>query len=258
MTKNIKILCSAALALAIASPLAAQQKKQASAPAQGAAPAAPAATIVPGLGIANLEAAVVNTNAYRSAQQQRQSYFKPQYDAAEAKAKQVDAQLKVAVDKFNADRAAKKPDSVLQQDLAAIRQIEERGKEEIRQILMPVLMSEAYVEEQITDKLDQAVQNAMSKRGITLLLQPNTVIARANAYELTPAIIAELNVLVPTVNLVPPQGWMPRAVREQQAAQQRANQPAPAAAPAAATPGTAAQPAPAPAPRPAGPQPDGR
>lgn len=252
MTKYTKILCSAAVALAIASPLAAQQKKQqAPAPAQGAAPAAPAATIVPGLGIANLEAAIVNSNAYRAAVQQRQTYFKPQYDAAEAKAKQVDAQLKVAVDKFNADRAAKKPDAVLQQGLANIQQIEERGKEEIRQILMPVLLSEAYVEEQIAEKLDQAVQNAMAKRGVTLLLQPNTVIARANAYELTPAIIAELNVLVPTANLVPPQGWMPRSVREQQAAQQRANQPqAPAAAPAA-KPAT-------PAPRPAGPQPDGR
>lgn len=255
MTKYTKILCGAAMALAIASPLAAQQKKQAPAPAQGAAPAAPAATIVPGLGIANIDAAVVNSNAYRAAAQQRQAYFKPQYDAAEAKAKQVEAQYKAAVDKFNADRAAKKPDAVLQQDLVNIQQIEERGKEEIRQILMPVLMSEAYVEEQIGEKLDQAVQSAMAKRGVTILLQPNTVIARANAYELTPTIVAELNVLVPTVNLVPPQGWVPRAVREQQAAQQRANQAqAPAVAPAAAPAATPA----APAPRPAGPQPDGR
>lgn len=248
MTKFTKLLCGAALALAISSPLAAQ-KKQAPAPAPNAAPA-PA--IVPGLGIANLEAAVVNSNAYRTAAQQRQTYYKQYYDAAEAKAKQVDAQLKVAVDKFNADKAAKKPDTVLQQDLVAIRQIEERGKEEIRQILMPVLLSEAYVEEQITDKLDQAVQNAMAKRGVTILLQPGTVIARANTYEMTGAIITELNVLIPTANLVPPQGWVPRAVREQQAAEQRASQPQPAAAPAAPAPAAA------PAPRPAGPQPDGR
>ena len=30
-----------------------------------------------------------------------------------------------------------------------------------------------------------------------------------------------LNVLLPAANLVPPQGWVPRSVREQQAAQQR-------------------------------------
>lgn len=256
MTKFTKLLCGAALALAMTSPLAAQ-KKPAATPAPAPAPtAAPTPVIVPGLGIANLEAAVVNSNAYRTAAQQRQTYYKQYYEAAEAKAKQVDAQLKVAVDKFNADKAAKKPDAVLQQDLLAIRQIEERGKEEIRQILMPVLLSEAYVEEQITDKLDQAVQTAMAKRGVTILLQPGTVIARANTYEMTGAIITELNVLIPTANLVPPQGWMPRAVREQQAAEQRARQPQPAAAPAAAP--AASSPAPAPAPRPAGPQPDGR
>ncbi len=113
------------------------------------------------------------------------------------------------------------------------------------------MMSEAYVNEQITDKLDQAVQGAMGKKGITILLQPDTVIARANAYELTPAIIAELNILLPSANLVPPQGWVPRQVREQQAAQQQ-QQGRPAAAPAAGTPATA------PAPRPAGPTPDGR
>ncbi|MFN3516703.1 MAG: OmpH family outer membrane protein [Novosphingobium sp.] len=249
MTKFTKLLCGGALALAIASPVFAQKKPAtASAPAPAATPA-PA--IVPGLGIANLEAAVVNSNAYRAAAQQRQTYYKQYYESAEAKAKQVDAQLKVAVDKFNADKAAKKPDAVLQQDLLAIRQIEERGKEEIRQILMPVMLSEAYVEEQITDKLDQAVQGAMAKRGVTILLQPGTVIARANSYEMTGAIIAELNVLIPTANLVPPQGWVPRAVREQQAAQQGGQQPQ---QPQQATPPAAS----APAPRPAGPQPDGR
>ena len=83
------------------------------------------------------------------------------------------------------------------------------------------------------------------------VVSPDAVIARTNAYEMTPAIIAELNTLIPTANLVPPQGWMPRAVREQQAVQQQGQAPRPAAAPA--TP-----PATAPAPRPAGPQPDGR
>ena len=115
---------------------------------------------------------------------------------------------------------------------------------------MPISLSEAYVIEQIAEKLDQAVQNAMSKRGITILLGPDAVIARTNAYELSPTIIAELNVLIPAANLVPPQGWVPRAAREQQAAQGQAQQPRPSAV-------TPAAPKPA-APRPVGPQPEGR
>jgi hypothetical protein len=60
--------------------------------------------------------------------------------------------------------------------------------------------------------------------------------------------VAELNALIPTANIVPPQGWVPRQVREQQAAQQQAQQ-------AQQQPAAAA---PAQAPRPAGPQTDGR
>lgn len=243
MTKFYKALCGTALALALVSPAVAQNKKAAPAPA----PAAASGPIVPGLGVANLEAAVGNSNAYKVAAQQRQTTYKAVYEQAQARANQIDAEIKVLIDRFNADRTAKKPDAVLQADYAAIQQRRERGEQEIRQILAPVILSEAYVNEQITDKLNQAVQNAMAKRGVTLLLQPGTVIARANAYEMTPAIITELDALIPTANLVPPQGWMPREMREQQAAQQQGAQPRPAA-PAATTP----------APRPAAPATDGR
>jgi Skp family chaperone for outer membrane proteins len=244
MTKTFKALCGTALALALVSPAIAQKK-----PAPAPAAAAPSGPIVPGLGIANLDAAIANSNAYQVAAQQRQVTYKATYDQAQTRANQIDAELKALVEKFNADKTAKKPDAILQQDYQAIQARQERGKQELQQILMPVMMSEAYVNEQITEKLDAAVQGAMAKKGITILLQPDSVIARANGYELTPAIIAELNVVLPSANLVPPQGWVPRQVREQQAAQQQ--QARPAAAPAAGAPA-------APAPRPAGPQPDGR
>lgn len=238
MTKIFKALCGTALALSLVSPALAQ-KADKNAPAPAPASASP---VVAGIGVANLNAAVAGSNAFQVAGQQRQTTYKATYDAAQARATQIEAELKGLVEKFNADKAAKKPDAVLQQSYIAVQQRQERGKEEVRQILLPVMLSEAYVEEQITDKLDQAVQSAMTKRGVSILLQPETVIARANGYEMTPAIIAELNALIPTANIVPPQGWVPRQMREQQAAQQQQAQPA-AAAPAA---------------RPAAPQTDGR
>jgi Skp family chaperone for outer membrane proteins len=244
MTKLFKALCGTAMALAMISPAIAQKKNT---PAPVATPTT--GPVVPGLGVANLEAAIANSNAYQVAAQQRPVTYKATYDAAQARAAQIDGELKVLVDRFNADKAANKPEAVLQQGYVAVQQRQKRGEEEIRQILLPVMMSEAYVNEQIAEKLDQAVQGAMQKRGITMLLGPDAVIARANGYEMTPAIIAELNVLIPSANIVPPQGWQPRAVREQQAQQQQGAQPRPAATTPAVT---------APAPRPAGPQPDGR
>ncbi len=100
-------------------------------------------------------------------------------------------------------------------------------------------------------ELDQAVRNAMTKRKISLVLNPQVVMAAQNGYDLTPAIIAELNLLIPTAQLVPPQGWEPRQIREARAQQAAQAGGAPAPAPAAGAAPVAPRPA-------AGPQPEGR
>lgn len=245
MTKIVMPALGLAMAFALSAQPALAAKKEKEQPA----PPAPAAPAGLGIAVANLNAAVAGSEAFKNAAQQRQTYYKATLDQAEARAKQLDAQLKAMVDKFQADRAAKKPDAVLQQQYQAIQQAEAAGKQNVQQILMPVALSEAYVNEQISDKLDPAVQAAMTKKGVNILLQPGAVVARAGTHELTPAIVAELNTLVPNVQFIAPPGWLPREVREQQAAQQAAQQ-------QAAQPG-AAQPAARPV-QPAGPQPDGR
>ena len=235
-------LLGIALVLALGAQPALAQKKDKNAPVA-------TSSSLSSIGVADLNAAAVNSDAYRVASQQRQVTYKATYDQAEARGKQLDAQLKALADKFQADRAANKPEAVLVPQVQAIQQLEERGKQEIQQIMMPVALSDAYVNEQILDKRAEALQKAMQKRGITLVLRPEATEAFAGGYDLTAAITTELNALIPTAGLVPPAGWLPRQMREQQAARQQAAQPA-AAAPA----GT---PAPRPA-TPAGPQPDGR
>lgn len=225
--------------------------------AEAAAAAAPAgAQLVAGVAVASLDVARANTDAFRVAQQQRPQTYKAQYDQANARGAALEAQLKPMYEKFNADRQSpKSTQALLQAQARTIQEAEAKGKQDIQQALLPIALSEAYVDEQIDAKMDEAVQKAMAGARVTLLLQPGAVLARANSYELTDEIVAELNKLIPNAQLVPPQGWEPREIREaraQQAAQQKAAQGA--AAPAAAAPaGT-----PAPAPRPAGPQPDGR
>jgi hypothetical protein len=78
------------------------------------------------------------------------------------------------------------------------------------------------VQEQIQDKLDAAIQAAMQKNGVTLLLDPRAKLASSNAYDLSRAILAEVDAAIPSAQLVPPAGWLPRQAREQQAQQQQA------------------------------------
>jgi len=235
------------IAVALAQPALAQTRRPAAgAAAPAAAPAASSGPIVPGLAIADFEAILVNTDANRAAATQRQTTYKSQIDAYEARRTQLAAQLKPYVDKFEADRRAANPNQAsLQQQAATIQQLQERGQQELNTLAQPIAYSQAYVAEQIEGKLDAAVRAAMARRRISILLNPSAVVAvNNNAYNLNPDILAEVNRALPTAQVVPPQGWEPRQIREARAQQQQAGA-APGAAPAAPA-------------RPAGPQPDGR
>ena len=195
-----------------------------------------AGAITPGIAIANLDAVIANANAFKAAETQRQTTYKAQIDQATARGNQLNAQLKPLADKFNADRQSAKPNqAALEQQAATIQQLQESGQAELQRILAPVQLSRAYVQEQIDEKLDQAVKSAMAKKKVSLLLSPQAVLAvNNNAYNLNQDILTELNTLLPSAQLVPPAGWLPREARQQQAQQQ--GQAAPAAAPAGAQP----------------------
>ena len=246
MKTILKPIIGASLLLAISAQPALAAKKEA-APAAGT-------PVVAGLGVANIEAIKVNSNANKVAQQQRPTTYKPQIDQANARAVAIQTQLKPLVDKFDRDRAAAAPNAtLLQQQYAQIQQLQQSGQQEINRILQPVAYSEAYVEEQINEQLEKAISQAAAKKRVGLIITPESVIYADAAYNMNQAVLEELNTLIPSAQLVPPAGWEPRQVREQRAQQQGATAAAPrSAAPAAPRPATPA------APRPSGPQPDGR
>ncbi len=195
-------------------------------------------TLVQGLAIANLDAVIVNSNAFKTAETQRQTTYRAQIQQAETRRAQLEAQIKPLVDKFNADRQAAKPnEQALAQQANQIQQIQNQGQQELQTILAPVAMSRAYVTEQIEDKLDQAIKSAMAKKKVSLLLSHEVVMAvNNNAYNINQDILNELNTLLPSAQIVPPQNWEPRQLREARAAQSGA-----AAAPSGAATSTPPQ-----------------
>lgn len=212
-------------------------------PSFAQAAAASSAPVVPGLAVADFEAVLANTDANKAAATQRQTTYKAQIDAYEARRKVLAGQIQPLATKLESDAKAAKPDqNSLQQQAATLRQLQEAGQQELNTMAQPIAYSQAYVAEQIEAKLDQAVKAAMAKKRISLVLTPQAVMAvNNNAYNLNPDILVELNRLIPTASIVPPAGWEPRQIREAKAQQ------------AQAAGGAAAAPA-----RPAGPQPTGR
>jgi Skp family chaperone for outer membrane proteins len=186
---------------------------------------------------------LVNSAAYKAAAQQRPVTYKAQIDQYNARRAAIAAQLQPLVTKYQADSSAPNPNQAsLQQQATQIQQIQDAAQRELQQIVAPVQLSEAYVEEQLQERLGQAIQNAAKKRGVTLVLSPDNILyADGTAYNLSQQVVDELNLLIPAAQVVPPAGWLPRELREQQAQQAAAQQaaqgaPAPAAAAPAAGP----------------------
>ncbi|MDE2303772.1 MAG: OmpH family outer membrane protein [Sphingomonadales bacterium] len=188
--------------------------------AHAAAPAAPASG-KSAIAVVNMSAVIGNSTAYRTAEQQRQTAFKPVVDQANARKAQIIAQLQPMVDKLKRDEAAHASQADLAQEQAAIEQIQQAGQQELQRMLEPAQLSEAYVQEQIGDKLGSATQAAMTRNGVSLLLKSDSVLqVTSQNYDLTPEVLAELNAELPSVSITPPAGWEPREVRDQRAAQE--------------------------------------
>jgi len=222
MTKLLKPALAAGLALAALSAPAAI----APAMAQGAQ----------GIGVVNIQAVVANSDAYRTAQQQRQTTYQAQIDQANQRRTAIQQQLEPMVTQLQtASQQANADQGQLQQQAAQIQQIEQAGQRELQQILAPVGLSQAYVEEQINDQLQTAIQNAATAANVNLVLTPDTVLYADAGFNMNQAVLTQLNTLLPSAQVVPPEGWVPRQVREQQAAAQ-AQAGGAAAAPAVTAP----------------------
>lgn len=182
-----------------------------------------AAQTVQGIGVVNIEAVVVNSSAYQTAQEQRQTTYQAQIEQANTRRQAIEAQIQPLVQQLQTASQQENADQqALQQQAAQIQQIETSGQRELQQILAPVMLSQAYVEEQINDQLVTAIQNAAQKQNVTLVVSPDSILYADSGYNLNQAVLDELNTLLPTAQVAPPQGWLPRQLREQQTAAQEA------------------------------------
>jgi Skp family chaperone for outer membrane proteins len=193
------------------------------------------------VGVVDLPYVMGKSAAYTAAEQQRPVTYKQYYDQAKTRSDQLKAQIQPMVDKLQADSKLPNADRAkLQQQANTIQQLDQNGQNELQQIMAPVILSQQYVQEQINDKLAPAVENAAKAKGVSLILnRDNVVVYRAPSYDMNQAVIDELNKLLPVAQVVPPPGWLPREMREQQGGgndQPQAGAAAPAQQPPATQP----------------------
>ena len=84
--------------------------------------------------------------------------------------------------------------AALQTQYAQIQQLQQSGEEEINRMLAPVQLSRAYVEEQVNDQLQKAVDQAVVKRKLTMVLRADAIVYADPAYNMNQAVLDEINV----------------------------------------------------------------
>ncbi|CAH0352606.1 MAG: OmpH family outer membrane protein [Sphingobium sp.] len=178
-----------------------------------------------GIAVANLEQAVATSTAYTTARTQMNTTYKAQIDAFNARKTAIDADLKTKGEALQAaiNAAGGKPTPALQTQYEQYQQQTQTYQAELQRLGQPIGLANAYVEQQITAKLSDALKAAMTKAKVDLVLSPEATVSYQPTVDITAAVVTELNALVPSVGITPPAGWQP-AQRGQGGA------PAPAAA----------------------------
>jgi Skp family chaperone for outer membrane proteins len=174
------------------------------------AAAVTAAPVFAQVAVADLEGAVAQSTAFQNAQNQIKTSYKTQIDAFNARQTALANQLKPAQTELqNMQRNPATPPATFQTKVNAYQAQENKAKEELQRLATPFARPTAYAQQQVSEKLSDAIKAAMTAKGVKVVVSPDATLAVAPDANLTPEITNQLNVLVKTVSITPPAAWQP-------------------------------------------------
>ncbi|MHA6723016.1 OmpH/Skp family outer membrane protein [Sphingomonas sp. RS2018] len=160
--------------------------------------------------VADPNAAVARSAAWTAAQTQIQATYKAQLDQAEARRTAIATELQPLYTAFETARAAPNAnEAALRTQANTIQTRETAGNAELQRITAPASRAQAFALEQIQRQLSAAVQAAVTRKGVQVLLRPDAALFAAPTADITADITTELNRLVPSVTTTPPANWQP-------------------------------------------------
>ena len=170
--------------------------------------AAPASAQVAGVATANSTLAIAKTKALVPAFQQIDTQYASYVQQIQAKQKEMQALLAKLdtngdkkVDDAEMDTAEKTKNPILAQ-------LGQKEKE-IADLQMPMVKARIYVVEQVARQFAAAQQAVVTARKINYIVVPDALLWAPQGIDVTDAIAAELDKLIPTASTTPPAGWNP-------------------------------------------------
>lgn len=111
----------------------------------------------------------------------------------------------------------REPDAALRQRIEAFQQRQNQANQELAQAQQRLQSTQAHVVQQINQRLDPIVTQAMTARGANLALSVDATLAHAQTIDITNDVLARLNQALPAVSVTP----LPQQQQQQQPQQQQ-------------------------------------
>lgn len=170
----------------------------------------PAMAQVNGIATADTAVAVASTQALQTGFQQISTQYEGQRQSLE-QTQQQRQQLVQGLDtngdgQLSEAEAAAAPQATVQQVQALDQQI--------AQVQAPIQRARVYVVSQLAQQYAAALQQVISDRGIQIMLAPEAIVYAPTA-DVTEAVTQALSARVPSVQIVPPEGWQPNQATAQ-------------------------------------------
>jgi outer membrane protein len=182
-----KLLATAAIAASFITPAAAQ------------AQAVPAAVVA----VVDLEKVQSDCTACKTAAAALKSQITAYQNREKALAAPLQTEQKSiqgAIDALN----GKEPDAALQARIKAFQSKQAQGAQELSNQQQQIQRNNAYISQQIKDKLDPIYKQVMTKRGANILVDVGQTLATSASVDVTNDVVAALNAALPSVSTTAP------------------------------------------------------
>ncbi|GAB4472864.1 OmpH family outer membrane protein [Erythrobacter tepidarius] len=183
--------------------------------------AVPAQAQVEGrIAIVDIARAVIGTTAFQTAYEQVNTTYAQQNELRRTKAQERQTLLQ-SFD-TNGDKQVDDAELTAKQKSPQFKQLQTL-EQEIQALTNQIDAARVYAVEQVIAQYGAALQEVVTKQQIKLVIDPGSVMYTVPEADITQQITTALNAKVPSVGIVPPQGWQParESVQLYQEIQQR-------------------------------------
>jgi len=154
----------------------------------------------------DISRAVLGTTAFQTAYEQVNQTYSQQNELRRTKAQE--RQTLLATFDTNGDKQVDDAELAAKQnspDFVKLQTLEQ----EIQALTSQIDAARVYAVEQVILQYGAALQEVVTKQQIKVVLDPNSLLFVAPEADVTAQITTALNAKVPSVGIVPPQGWQP-------------------------------------------------